>query len=117
VAGRQAAKKPGAEVNITAKVLRFRVSFRIFRRWFSRAASAIHAPVIAWRHILTHRMLLTPREMAERLNCSTRKLERDRLTGAGPPYVKLGALIRYPEDELDAWLKSRIRRSTSEVAA
>jgi hypothetical protein len=63
---------------------------------------------------MTHSVLLTPKQTAQRLNVSERKLERDRLIGSGPPYVKLGALVRYPDDLLESWLQSRLRRSTSE---
>jgi predicted DNA-binding transcriptional regulator AlpA len=61
----------------------------------------------------TGRRLLSQQQVADRFVCSTRKLERHRVAGDGPPYVKLGALVRYPEDELDAWIKSRTRLSTS----
>jgi excisionase family DNA binding protein len=64
--------------------------------------------------ILPNVLLLTPREAAERLRCSERKLERHRLTGDGPPFVKFGAAVRYPLDELNAWLAAHMRRSTSE---
>lgn len=60
-------------------------------------------------------VLLTPRETAERLRCSERKLERHRLTGDGPPFVKFGATVRYPLDELTKWLAEHMRRSTSEA--
>ena len=60
-------------------------------------------------------VLLTPRETAERLRCSERKLERHRLTGDGPPFVKFGATVRYPLDGLTRWLADHMRRSTSET--
>ncbi len=60
-------------------------------------------------------VLLTTRETAERLRCSERKLERHRLIGDGPPFVKFGATIRYPLDELARWIAERMRRSTSEA--
>ena len=62
-------------------------------------------------------VLLTPREVAERLRCSERKLERHRLHGDGPPFVKFGATIRYPLDDLTKWIAGRMRRSTSETGA
>jgi predicted DNA-binding transcriptional regulator AlpA len=60
-------------------------------------------------------VLLTPRETAKHLRCSERKLERHRLVGDGPPFVKIGAAIRYPLSELEKWLAERIQRSTSET--
>jgi predicted DNA-binding transcriptional regulator AlpA len=60
-------------------------------------------------------VLLTPRETAEHLRCSERKLERHRLVGDGPPFVKIGTAIRYPLSELEKWLAERTQRSTSET--
>ena len=60
-------------------------------------------------------VLLTPRETAKHLRCSERKLERHRLVGDGPPFVKIGAAIRYPLGELEKWLAERTHRSTSET--
>jgi hypothetical protein len=62
-------------------------------------------------------VLLTPRETAKHLRCSERKLERHRLVGDGPPFLKIGASIRYPLNELERWLADNTRRSTSEAAA
>jgi hypothetical protein len=60
-------------------------------------------------------VLLTPRETAKHLRCSERKLERHRLVGDGPPFVKIGAAIRYPLSELEKWLAGHMHRSTSET--
>lgn len=60
-------------------------------------------------------VLLTPRETAKHLRCSERKLERHRLVGDGPPFVKIGAAIRYPLSELEKWLAEHTHRSTSET--
>lgn len=60
--------------------------------------------------------LLTPRETAEVMRCSERKLERHRLTGDGPPFIKFGATVRYRRDDLTKWLAEHTRRSTSEGA-
>jgi hypothetical protein len=60
-------------------------------------------------------ILHPPKRVAKRLECSERTLERHRAVGDGPPYIKLGALIRYPDDELEAWIRSRMRFSTSEA--
>ena len=53
-----------------------------------------------------------------RLSCPT--LERLRLTGNGPAFAKLTpgprGSVRYRRADLDAWLASRLVRSTSEVA-
>ena len=61
--------------------------------------------------------LLTTREAAAWLHCSERKLERHRLHGDGPTYVKMGGSVRYSAAALDAWLAANTRRSTSEYSA
>ena len=58
---------------------------------------------------------------AEYLRLSTPTLERLRLTGNGPAFAKLTpgprGSVRYRRADLDAWLASRLVRSTSEVPA
>jgi hypothetical protein len=61
--------------------------------------------------------LLTPRELAEHLHCSERTLERRRLVGDGPPFVKIGQKIHYPLREFEKWLADNTRCSTSEATA
>ena len=57
---------------------------------------------------------------AEYVKLSTPTLERLRLTGNGPAFAKLTpgprGSVRYRRADLDAWLASRLVRSTSEVA-
>ena len=64
---------------------------------------------------MTPDILDTP-ETASYLRLSKPTLERLRLTGDGPPYCKLGKAVRYRKSDLDAWLASRLTRSTSEGA-
>ncbi|MBD8735706.1 helix-turn-helix transcriptional regulator [Sphingomonas sp. CFBP 13706] len=59
--------------------------------------------------------ILTTREAASFLRLGKPTLERFRLTGAGPVYVKLGGAVRYRSTDLDAWLESRLTRSTSDA--
>ena len=43
-------------------------------------------------------------------------LTKMRLTGHGPPFVKVGArAVAYRKADLDAWLQARVRRSTSDA--
>ncbi len=44
---------------------------------------------------------------------STRTMQRWRLEGAGPTYVKLGRLVRYRQSDLDAFLEQGMCTSTS----
>ena len=62
---------------------------------------------------------LRPELAAEYCCLSASTLSRLRIKGGGPPYVKLGRAVRYPQDQLVEWLESRIQRNTSnsEVAA
>jgi len=60
--------------------------------------------------------LLTVEEAAGRLKISKHTLNRWRVTGEGPPFVKYGPrIVRYLETALSEWEKSRTRRSTSDV--
>lgn len=54
---------------------------------------------------------------ADYVGMSVAFLNRHRITGTGPAYLKLGGRIYYPESDLDAWLNSRRRTSTSEQGA
>jgi predicted DNA-binding transcriptional regulator AlpA len=58
--------------------------------------------------------LLPPGDAANFLSLSTSFLAKGRMTGRGPPFVKLGRSVRYRESALVQWLKSRTRLSTSE---
>jgi len=58
--------------------------------------------------------LLTEREAAERLGLSVRTLQKWRLLGSGPQFLKLGHAVRYDPADLERYLESSRRRSTSE---
>ena len=60
---------------------------------------------------------MTPDQLAEKLHCSTRHLERMRREGTGPAYVRLGKLVRYPVADVRAYLEGRRAVSTSEEDA
>jgi len=62
---------------------------------------------------MTPDVLTTP-EAAKYVRLSKPTLERFRISGDGPAYIKLGAAVRYRQADLDAWLESRLTRSTSE---
>jgi hypothetical protein len=50
---------------------------------------------------------LTPAELAERINGKTSTLAAWRSARIGPPYIKAGGKILYPEADFEAWLESR----------
>ena len=54
-------------------------------------------------------VLLTPKEAAKLLKVSLSWLAKARMRGDGPPYIKFGKSIRYPEAALLEWLKSHQR--------
>ena len=58
--------------------------------------------------------LLTTEEAARYLRLSARTLERYRVTGEGPRFLKIGRRVLYRQSDLDGWLKNKSRRSTSD---
>jgi predicted DNA-binding transcriptional regulator AlpA len=58
--------------------------------------------------------LLTQRQCAEALALSERTLERFRVSGVGPKFVRMGKSIRYRLSDVDAWIASRVVGSTAE---
>lgn len=56
---------------------------------------------------------MTVDDAARHVGVSVSFMNRARLTGDGPEYLKLGRRVVYERDSLDAWLASRRRRSTS----
>ena len=58
-------------------------------------------------------VLLSPPEVAERLGLARSTLAKLRVHGGGPPYVKLGASVRYPEDALAEWIALRPRHTST----
>lgn len=63
--------------------------------------------------------LLTPQQTADRLGLKVRSLEGIRRRGDGPKFIKIAGgrsgRIFYPEREVEAWIASRLRQSTTEV--
>jgi hypothetical protein len=54
--------------------------------------------------------------VARILGVSVSYLNKARMSGDGPPYVKFGRNVRYSILEVLAWAESRVRSSTSEAA-
>jgi hypothetical protein len=60
--------------------------------------------------------LLTTIEAAGYLNLSKAFLERDRWAGAKVPFIKIGErAVRYRLDDLEKFVQSRMRLSTSDM--
>ena len=59
--------------------------------------------------------LLNTKQAATFLGVSAAFLERDRWAGARVPYIQLGTRsIRYRKEDLDNYIQSRVKHSTSE---
>jgi predicted DNA-binding transcriptional regulator AlpA len=58
--------------------------------------------------------LLISREAAKLLRLSERTVERHRVAGTGPRFIRLGRAIRYRRRDLLDWIERAARHSTSE---
>ena len=62
--------------------------------------------------------LLTDHEVSRITGAARSTLAKMRLRGDGPPFVRVGASVRYPEDSLRHWVAALPRRkSTSEIVS
>ena len=59
-------------------------------------------------------MNFSTKEAAAYLGRSASNLEKFRVFGGGPKFIKAGRLILYRKEDLDAWLNDRVYSSTSE---
>ena len=65
----------------------------------------------------TQPILLTESEAGRLLGFSPRTLQKWRIHGKGPPFVKLSdnkGSVRYRTSDIDAFIEQRLRRSTSD---
>lgn len=60
--------------------------------------------------------LLTTAQLAELRNVQKSRLDKERLHGDGPPFIKDGALVRYRIGDYRAWLASRPRFTSTAQA-
>lgn len=58
--------------------------------------------------------ILNTREAAAYVRLGKPTMERFRISGEGPVFVKLGGAVRYRKTDLDSWIETRRVRSTSE---
>ncbi len=59
--------------------------------------------------------VLRTKQAARFLGVSPTFLEKARVYGGGPPFVRLGTrAVGYRAEDLEQWLEQRVRRSTSE---
>jgi excisionase family DNA binding protein len=62
-------------------------------------------------------ILIDPTSAAAQLGVKPGTLAKWRVTGGGPPFLKLGSRIRYSRADLERWLDQRRQRSTSDRPA
>ena len=62
-------------------------------------------------------VFLTEQQLAARHQVSVKKVQADRLRGAGVPFVRVGRLVRYRLSDIMAYEDAHLRRSTSERGA
>ncbi len=58
--------------------------------------------------------LLTAKEAARFMRVSDSWLAKARMRGNGPPYAKVGRSIKYQKKDVVGYIRSQLRRSTSE---
>lgn len=63
------------------------------------------------------KQLHTEEQEAARIGVAPKTLANQRCRGDGPPFLKLGRLVRYDPALTDAWLSDRVRVSTSQEGA
>jgi hypothetical protein len=59
--------------------------------------------------------LIDTDDLAKYLRNEVNTCEGWRLKGIGPRYIKVGRLVRYRIEDVDLWLESQTRNSTSEA--
>lgn len=59
--------------------------------------------------------MLTTKEAAQHIRCAPITLAKLRCSGGGPPFLKLGRSVRYALADVDAWLATKRRLSTSQA--
>ncbi len=60
-------------------------------------------------------MVLDTKRAAARVGLAPQTLNKLRCVGGGPPYYKHSRKVVYCARDLDEWLQSRLRRSTSDL--
>jgi excisionase family DNA binding protein len=57
----------------------------------------------------------TTKETAVRLKVSESFLNKKRVSGGGPKFIKVGRNVRYPESAINEYLSGQLRTSTSDA--
>jgi len=63
-----------------------------------------------------NRKYLTSQEVADAFNVSIKTLSNHRALGTGLPFIKVEGIIRYPKDQVEAYIESKIVGGTKHGA-
>lgn len=65
---------------------------------------------------ITERRYLDTTQLCDLLGIGQKAVEKWRLHGKGPRYIKVGKLVRYEESDVLAWLEEQKRSNTTQKA-
>jgi predicted DNA-binding transcriptional regulator AlpA len=88
------------------------LKWRAFPGNYRQASTNLHG----WSLSMTVEALLTEAQVSEILGRGVPTLQKDRVAGTGPQFIKMGRLVLYRPSDVQAWLAERVRRSTSDSA-
>ena len=60
--------------------------------------------------------ILNNEQAASYIQVKPSTLNNWRVAGSGPPFCKIGSAVRYRRADVDAWLASKVIKSTSEAS-
>lgn len=66
---------------------------------------------------MSPRTLLSTAALAAELDIHPGTLANWRVTGGGPPFIRVGGAIRYRREAVDAWMRDREAHNTAEADA
>ena len=84
-----------------------RVAAKLADRW----------PAAPPRPPIDEEPLMDGRAVAKRTRIAVETLEAMRARGDGPPFIKIGRLVRYKPAAVEAWLAEKTRASGSDARA
>ena len=66
---------------------------------------------------VANRVFLDVRQAAELIGLSKSYLDKMRMTGKGPDYLRVGARVVYRRRDIEAWFDKHVQSSTAENRA
>ena len=60
-------------------------------------------------------ILVDEKAMAAQLGVQVKTCQTWRVKGYGPPFIKIGRLVKYLQSDIQTWIESQRRQSTSEA--